>query len=309
MGTHLHMDDPNSPAAGAVPRIADVAAALCEITETLARELTVPTAQAPPWGPFEWRIAQAVASMHGVSSLLFAGLLWKGPASWQRFLEEQRDHVAGRHRKIAELLDRIDSESRRSGIALVALKGAALHASGIYQGGERPMADIDLLARDSDTDATARMLRDCGFDLTFTTWRNLLFESRLRRVSTAGDFGENVHNPIKIELHTNIRERLPLSEIDITQFLFPPAPHAGVNSYPSIASLMMHLLLHAAGNMRSLALRLIQVHDIALLAGRFRPCDWDELLTARPHGRALWWAVPPLMLTARYYPEIGRAHV
>ena len=294
-GTHLYMDDTG-------PRIADVAAALREITEVLARELTFPSDETPPWGPFEWRIAQAVTSMQGVSSQLFAGLRWKGPANWQRFLEQQREHVLGRHRRIAELLDRLDSESRRSGIALVALKGAALHAIGIYQGGERPMADIDLLARNGDVDATTGMLRDCGFDLTFTTWRNLLFESRLRRVSTAGDFGENILNPIKVELHTNIRERLPISEIDITHSLFPSAPHAGINAYPSIASLMMHLLLHAAGNMRALALRLIQVHDIALLSARFQPGDWDELLTARANGRALWWAVPPLMLTARYYP-------
>jgi Uncharacterised nucleotidyltransferase len=307
MGTHLHMDDTGH--AVALPPLATVAAALRDVTEVLAREITSPTDQPPLWDGFEWRVAQAVASMQGVSSLLCDGLRWKGPASWQRFLEEQREHVVGRHRKIVQLLDRIDSLSRREGIALVALKGAALHASGIYRAGERPMADIDLLAHEVDVKATSRLLEDCGFELTFTTWRNLLFESRLRRVSTAGDLGENINSPIKIELHTSIRERLPIRESEITQFVFPRAAHPGLNAYPSVASLMMHLLLHAAGNMRSHALRLIQLHDIALLSARFGPCDWDELLIARPNGRAPWWAVPPLILTARYYPGTIPAYV
>jgi hypothetical protein len=44
------------------------------------------------------------------------------------------------------------------------------------------------------------------------------------------------------------------------------------------------------------------LHDIALLAGRFGPGDWEELLAMRPDGGTLWWALAPLMLTARYYP-------
>jgi hypothetical protein len=72
---------------------------------------------------------------------------------------------------------------------------------------------------------------------------------------------------------------------------------------------MMHLLLHAAGNMRSRALRMIQLHDIAKFAERLEASDWDELLTARIKGQALWWAAPPLMLTARYYTSAIPAFV
>jgi len=39
---------------------------------------------------------------------------------------------------------RIDERGAPEGIAAVALKGAALHAIGLYAIGERPMADIDL---------------------------------------------------------------------------------------------------------------------------------------------------------------------
>ena len=91
--------------------------------------------------------------MQGVSSSLLPDCAGEVPRTGGAFWSNGA-HVAGRHRRIAELLGRIDAEARRSGIALVALKGAALHAIGIYQAGERPMADIDLLARDADVDAT-----------------------------------------------------------------------------------------------------------------------------------------------------------
>jgi hypothetical protein len=164
------------------------------------------------------------------------------------------------------------------------------------------MADIDLLVCEEDTNAATRLLQDCGFEVTFTTWRHQLFELCSSAGSSA-DFGEHADNPIKIELHTSIRERLPLSETDITQYLFPLKAQPGINGYRSPASMMAHLLLHAAGNMRAHSLRQIQLNDIARLGERFSTGDWDELLHIEPNSRALWWALPPLLLTARYYPS------
>jgi hypothetical protein len=291
------------------PSLTRIDAALSEITERLARELNAPTDAQPPWDDFEWCIAKAVAAMQGVSSQLSASLRWAGPEGWRRFLAMQRDHVAARHCRIARLLERIDSLARREGIALVALKGAALHRLGVYKPGERPMADVDLLVRDTDVSAASRLLLACGYELSFTTWRHRLFESRLEQATETNRLGEHSDNPIKIELHTRIAERLPWTETDITRFVFPGAAHAGLNAYPSAASLMMHLLLHAAGNARAHALRLIQIHDIACLAARFSSRDWQELMSARPNERSSWWAVVPLMLTARYYPAAIPSYV
>ena len=285
-----------------LPPLAQIAAALRKTTEILAHALAVPTDEPPLWTEFEWHIARAVTAMHGVSSLLYGRLCWTGPASWRRFLSEQRDQSVGRHAQIARLLDAIDSRARGERVALVALKGAALHASNIYAAGERPMGDIDLLVRDRDATRISRVLEGCGYSAAFTTHRHQVFRPQVRKVLTGSRLGEHVDDPINIEVHTRIAEQLPVFEADITQFLFPSVAHAGLNAYPSAAALMMHLLLHAAGNMRARALRLIQLHDIALLAARFGPGDWEELLAMRPDGRTLWWALAPLMLTARYYP-------
>jgi hypothetical protein len=295
-------DQPVKSTPVALPSLTKVAAALRTTTESLARELAVPTQEPPRWTDFEWHIARAVAGMQGVSPLLYDGLRWEGPESWRWFLHEQRKQSDARHLRIAGLLNAIDSQARFEGVALVGLKGAALHASGIYTTGQRPMGDIDLLVRSDDEKAVARVLDACDYTAAFTTRRHQVFQPRVRKVSTQVRLGEHVDNTVKIEVHTRIAEQLPVIAADITQFLFPPAAHPGLNAYCSTASLMLHLLLHAAGNIRARALRLIQLHDIALLAGRFGPADWEELLAMRPDGRTLWWALAPMMLTARYYP-------
>src|SRR3984957_7161663 len=278
-----------STSASSAP-LADITAALSSTTEILARELGHPSHEPPRFSEFEWRIARAVAAMHGVSSLLCDRLRWEGPAGWRPFLAEQRAQSVGRHAQIARSLDAIDSQARRDGVAFPALKGAALHARAIYAAGERPMGDIDLLVRGEDAEAMGGVLEACGYAAAFSTHRHEVFQPRVKKTLSGPRLGEHVDNPINVELHTRVAESLPVREIDITQYLLAGSPHPGLNAYPTAASLMLHLLLHAAGNMRARALRLIQLHDIALLAARFVAADWRELLAMRPAGRKLWWA-------------------
>jgi hypothetical protein len=240
--------------------------------------------------------------MHGVSSLLCNRLHWEGPPGWRQFLLEQRDQTIARHQAIVRLLEAIDLHARGAGVALVALKGAALLAVDLYSTGERPMGDIDLLVRALDTQANSRVLEGCGYSAAFSTRRHEVFQPLNMKVLTTCRLGEHIENPITIEVHTKIAERLPVNPVDITGLLLPGAAHAGLNAYPSAASLMMHLLLHAAGNIRARALRLIQLHDVSLLAARLASDDWEELVAMRPDGHALWWVWVPLMLTTRYYP-------
>jgi hypothetical protein len=275
-------------------------ATLIKITETLAGELACPTRTSPDWSDFEWLIARAVAAMHGVSPLLSRALHWQGPAGWVDFLEEQRAHTSSRHARIDELLLGIDRLTRRHGVAAMALKGAALHSIGLYAGGERPMADVDVLVRPQDAERTARLIESLGFHESHTSWRERVFTPIDDRA--AASLGEHAGNNIKIELHERICERLPRQVADVSELIFPSRPQPGLNAYPSRAALMIHLLLHAAGATVIQSLRLIQLHDVALLAARMQAADWNELLEYRSN-QPLWWALPPLQLTARYYPS------
>ncbi len=68
----------------------------------------------------------------------------------------------------------LDFLARREGIPFVALKGAALHALGVYDVGDRPMADIDLLVAQIDFETMTRLLKECDYEATFATWRHQL---------------------------------------------------------------------------------------------------------------------------------------
>jgi hypothetical protein len=286
----------------AMPPLRSLQTSLREITETLANELAHPSATAPQWSELEWLLARAAAAIHGTSPLMSHSLRWQGPPGWQRFLDEQRMHTRKRHVCISDLLTSLDDAGREAGIPLVALKGVALHEMQLYSPGDRPMADIDLLVRETDSQRAARMLEQLGFRITHTSRRHQVFASGAEAAANA--FGESSAYGMKIELHSQILEVLPLRAADVTALVFPREPRAGLNYYPSRAALMTHLLLHAAGAMSLRALRLLHLNDISRLSASMSSRDWSEFLE-----QDSWWSFPPLAMTARYYGGSIPGHV
>lgn len=286
--------------------------ALTQATERFAAELAEPQLQAPSWTEFEWRMARAAAVLHGVTPLLASKLRWSGPASWQSFVAEQRHQTRLRHLRIEASLQDIADRAQAQGVALVALKGSALHALGVYAAGERPMADIDLLVRAVDVGRAAEVLTSIGYVHTASTWKDQLFEpaaflgsdSSIKETRSPHPFGEHAAYPVKVELHTRVAERLPVTEADLTSLMFPENPRPGINPYPSRNTLLLHLLLHASGNLSYRGLRLMHLHDIALLCASMSAKQWQELLRMCPSAKAFWWAYPPLKLLDRYQPGL-----
>jgi hypothetical protein len=290
-----------------LPPLRDVQSALRNTTETLAQELAYPTENIPRWSAFEWQVAQAVCAMHGVSAVLSGKLRWQGPAHWSQFLCDQRAHTACRYERIRQLLTLLDARARIEKVALVALKGAELHSMSLYEPGERPMADVDLLVSAEDGSRAGRMLESLGFENFVSTPRHRIFVRDAHK--SPDSLGEHSDNYLKIELHERISEPLPVRVADITGLIYPREPHAGLNPYPSKAALMTHLLLHAAGAMRLRALRLIHLSDVARLSANMTATDWNAVLELGRAGREHWWALPPLLLTARYFSRAIPGHV
>jgi len=282
-----------------LPPLKTVKAGLRRTTEALAVELARarPGRTTPEWSDLEWQLASAAAAAHGVSPLLCKLSTWQKP-EWQSFLASQHEHVELRHRRIASLLQHIDADARAAGLAIVPLKGSALHALGLYAPGDRPMADIDLLVRENDAGPTIKLLQDLGYVESFAQWKHRVFKPA-EGAPVAG-LGEHRDTPVNIELHTRIQERLPVSAIDITERIYPRQPQPGLNPYPSPGALMSHLLLHTAGNICNRSLRLLHLHDISLLATRMVASDWDVLWDEHA-AEPPWWALPPLRMVARYY--------
>jgi hypothetical protein len=279
----------------ALPPLRTLRAGLRRATEALAAELALPGTATPGWSPLQWRLAMAASAAHGVSPLLDRRPGWQ-QREWRCFLASQRVHVEQRHRRIVDLLQRLDAAARAAGVGLVPLKGSALHALGLYAPGERPMADIDLLVHPGDAGRAAGLLRELGYVDSFAQWKHQVFRPACEPPVAA--LGEHRDTPVNIELHTHIHERLPLAAVDLTATVYPRDAQPGLNAYPSQAALMAHLLLHAAGNLCARSLRLLHLNDISLLATRLTVRDWDLLWDT---GQAPWWALPPLCLVARYY--------
>jgi hypothetical protein len=275
---------------------------LRETTEVLARELVHPGARAPDWSATEWAVARAATVMHGLPGLLGERLRWQGPGDWGDFLGAQRAQIEQRLARIEPLLVAIDAAARAEGIALIALKGAALHARGIYRVGERPMADVDLLVAPAQEARAGRLIEQLGYREACATWKHREFHP-LHGQRHAASFGEDAGNPLRIELHAGIRELLPLRPVDISPLVLPPRPPPGLNDYASTGTLLLHLVLHAAGAMLNRTLRFLHLHDIARVAARMTPADWSDTLAAvrDTPDPSLWWAFPPLMLAHRYH--------
>lgn len=288
-----------------LPPLRTVKAGLHRATEALALELALPGTATPEWNDLEWRLASAAAAAHGVSPMLSRRCRWQhGP--WQRFVRDQHVHVECRQRRIAKTLERIDADARALGLAVVALKGSALHAMGVYVPGDRPMADIDLLVREDDATTATAMLQTLGYVESYAQWKHRVFKPA--DSSPVPGLGEHWNTPVNIELHVRIQERLPVSVADITERIYPRNAHPGLNDYASIGGLMGHLLLHAAGSICNRSMRLMHLHDIALLSARMSVDDWRDL-GACENGGASWWALPPLRLVDRYYPGVIPAEV
>src|SRR5262249_52055071 len=98
-GTRLMAND-----AIPMPPLSSLREDLRNTTEHLARELGSPTARPPEWSEVQWRVAMAVAVMHGISGLLAGRLRWRGPELWTSFLERQRLQGVLRQRHIQQLL-------------------------------------------------------------------------------------------------------------------------------------------------------------------------------------------------------------
>jgi len=279
------------------PSLKAIRAGLKRTTEALAMELAHPTGDTPDWTELDWRLAAAAAAAHGVAGQWRVYAHWQN-AGWLAFLKSQHEHIALRHQRVVALLERIDAEARGMGLAVVALKGAALHMLGLYEPGERPMADIDLLVSDADRDRAGAMLERIGYAASFTGWKHRVY--RPTEGAPGPGLGEHRDTPVNIELHTRIQERLPVSAVDITSCIYPRSPAPGINPYPSLGPLMSHLLLHAAGNICHRSMRLIHLNDISVLAAHMMRSEWLALW-GDGATEAPWWALPPLLLVSRYY--------
>ena len=140
------------------PDLRAVQAALRKTTEVLAQE--PPRRGRPlPSGRRASGSSRARPSRYTrVSRRLAQRLRWAGPQDWLPFLQAQRAQIALRQERIRQLVQQIDAAGRKSGLTLIALKGAGLRRAGSTPQAGRPSADLDLLVHEAHTGQAAELL-------------------------------------------------------------------------------------------------------------------------------------------------------
>ena len=230
-----------------------------------------------------------VARVHGVAGLL-ARLDEKDGAlrsPLARALGAERERIAERTSALTSDLAAIGQAAASAGLDLVPLKGAVLGALRYGDPSLRPAADIDLLCREEELARWERVLTGLGYALTARSGKDLVFRRPGERVPTG--FEERPDNPRPVELHFRIPSRLLGRTVDPTEayrarLAAGELPSVGRALLPDDDALLLHLLAHLGPAAVGRGARLIQLHDLSLLA----PTASAGALRVAHRGAAAW---------------------
>ncbi len=224
----------------------------------LLREFLV-TAVVPQVAEEDVATLVSEASDQGLAGVLHAALSAReeaGPASLRSALAKRRRSLLVRGVRQMELAARVQSMLAEQAIHSLPLKGAAL-AEVLYEGeGDRPMADVDLLALERWGDARDLLERQ-GFTV-------------LAQAGHAWAFADPVSGSV-LELHHSVTSCPGLFPVDGPGLVERSREGSGqVRRLPSPEDLLVHLCLHASFQ-HGLVLSLVQWLDFRRLLERHRP--------------------------------------
>jgi hypothetical protein len=258
---------------------------------------------AESWSNAEWRIALVACSIHGLFPILHQAAV---PAfrRWQSFLAEQYELTRRRNHRLLTLCEALLMEADRRGARVMPLKGMDMLVRFYDDSALRSTSDIDLLVPPGELAGFTRVALDLGWAPVEETERHTRFVIPPNRIVTM--WGEHPANPITLELHTAIGERLAGDVVNATDEVWREAEkgawRATKAALAAPSALMLHLLLHASAHMFRRTLRWIALHDIHLLSQHMTKADWRALSDALERLKGLWWVHPPMALCERYFP-------
>lgn len=271
-----------------------------------------PIAQATAgWGAPEWEAARWAAQVHGIAPLLDrAAARWPDAgaldARLRRYLADQR-RLSGE--RVARLLDELAELLRAchaGGVAAMPLKGGLLAPTAYAEPGLRPMNDLDLLVRPGDEPRALDLLADLGYELVARGWKHAMLARPGARGPVAAYDGEHPDNPRSLDLHIRVAEQFWGIRYDLTDEIWAesaPGELLGTVAWlPRPAALLHHLAIHASSDMIARRLRLLHLHDIALVAPAVDRAGWERITAgarARGEERLVY---PALALARRYFP-------
>jgi hypothetical protein len=291
---------------------------LREYSQVVAGWLTNPAAnilaeQVAGWDADAWEAARWAIQVHGIGPLLHAAL-GQSPAA-DALHPHLRGYLADQHRlsgervtlllrELAELL----AACHAAGLMVMPLKGALLAARYYAQPGLRPMNDLDLLVRPVDEPGMLELLAGLGYAPLVRSWKHLTLARPDQQGPIVSWDGEHPANPRSLDLHTRLGEQFWGLRYDLTSAAWDASAIdtlLGVETWlQSPAALLYHLAVHASSDTIARRVRLLHLHDIAVVARSLDADDWQQILAWEHEQREPRLIYPALAFTNRYYPGI-----
>jgi hypothetical protein len=273
--------------------------------------LATPPSTVAGWDAQDWEAARWAVQVHGI-----APLLDRAAAHWpdatllhpllRQYLTDQRQRsgqrVALLLRDLAELLAACHAHN----IAVMPLKGGLLATTYYAEPGLRPMSDLDLLVHPSDEPRMLALLAELRYEPLARGWKHVMLARPEAHGPVVAYDGEHPNNPRSLDLHIRLAEQFWGIQYDLTAEAWADSAPGELLGSPTQllrpATLLHHLAIHASSDAIARRLRLLHLHDIALVAPAVDRAGWAGMLAgaqARGEERLVY---PALALTQRYYP-------
>jgi hypothetical protein len=266
--------------------------------------------QVAGWDDAAWEAARWAIQVHGVGPLLH-----RATASWPEagaLHPRLRDYLAQQHQRSAERVALLLGElaevlvaCRDAGIMALPLKGSLLATHYYPEPGLRPMNDLDVLVRPADEPRLLLVLGSLGYQPVARSWKHLMLSRPAGRGPLVDWDGEHPGNPRSFDLHTRICEQFWGLKHDLTNVAWAESdPGALLGAEAQLlrpGALLYHLAVHASSDAIARRIRLLHLHDIALVARALGEDGWRQILDWTRQQREQRLVYPALAFVGRYY--------
>lgn len=228
-------------------------------------------------GDHSWSSQVEYANSHGLSGLFLVSPAARFAPDWVISLLRAAAHQVGeRNLHRMEELGRVAARFERSGVPLMALKGAALNLT-LYPRNElRPMSDVDLLVRPRHAVQAVQLLQECGY----VSGANLIRKDFFPRFHYETEMIRPGLRPVRIDLHAHPWRPMHLAQVVGPETFWLDAQTIAIGDgniqIPGHETMLIHLAAHAAFHGCS---RLIWLYDLKqYVEQRGSKLRWDILV-------------------------------